>query len=359
MQLKIQYKNIKVAGRFLNFQLDNKKQSCKVTTRASKNFVLLVLCTKAEIGYFGGRQAVKGEESQYSLTEALCLFWVPPWGLHVSPVANIPIIDRVLYCRMAFLSPTHNWKLTLKMIQGIRKILFKLILYFFRYFPLILRICFATCMNCMKVFMWKSWLCQEWKGGRFCFEKSKEAENNFLMLWLPQTCSVKHLKMCRARKVVNFAKPCVPIWLTLSISSWQGNGKWLEFNWDHVFLERPQTLVAASSRGSFSFDQSVSMKFAVSASTPALVVAVAPEPVVTFNLKADWKLAGSYWAPDGFQMWDKNLHFFTHGECAMKSHTTSFIHSLAWLVHCWLRWWNSKDRVCSQAGLNGHRNCKW
>ena len=60
--------------------------------------------------YFGGWQAVKDEESQYQLTEALCLFWVPPWSLHLSPVANIPIIDRVSYCRMAFLSPViENW----------------------------------------------------------------------------------------------------------------------------------------------------------------------------------------------------------------------------------------------------------
>ena len=34
----------------------------------------------------------------------------------------------------------------------------------------------------MKVFMWKTLLSQELKGGRFCFEKSKEAENNFLTL---------------------------------------------------------------------------------------------------------------------------------------------------------------------------------
>ena len=81
------------------------KKSVIIHIRASKTFVLFVLCTEAETGYFGGRQAVKGEESQYSLTEALCLFWVPPWGLYLSPVTNIHIIDRVLYCRMAFLSP--------------------------------------------------------------------------------------------------------------------------------------------------------------------------------------------------------------------------------------------------------------
>ena len=56
------------------------------------------------------RRLVKGEESQYSLTEALCLFWAPPWGLQLSPVTNIHIIDRVLYCRMTFLSPIiENW----------------------------------------------------------------------------------------------------------------------------------------------------------------------------------------------------------------------------------------------------------
>ena len=52
---------------------------------------------------------------------------------------------------------------------------------------------------------------------------------------LPKTCSVQHLGMCRARKVVNFAKPCLPTWLILSISSRQGNGRWLELNWNHVF----------------------------------------------------------------------------------------------------------------------------
>ena len=31
--------------------------------RASKTFVLFVLSTEAETGYFGGRKAVKGEES--------------------------------------------------------------------------------------------------------------------------------------------------------------------------------------------------------------------------------------------------------------------------------------------------------
>ena len=82
----------------------------KIQCRASKTFVLFVLCTEAKTGYFGSRQAVKGEESQYSLTEALCLFWVPPWSLHLSPVTNIHIIDKVLYCRMAFLSPIiENW----------------------------------------------------------------------------------------------------------------------------------------------------------------------------------------------------------------------------------------------------------
>ena len=140
-----------------------------VLNRASKTFVLFVLCTEAETGYFGGRQAVKGEESQYSLTEALCLFWVPPWGLHLSPVANIHIIDRVLYCRMAFLSPTHNWKLTLKMIQGIRKILFKLILYFFRYFHSF----YAFVLQ----HVWNTWKCL---CGNHDYAKS-EKEANFVL----------------------------------------------------------------------------------------------------------------------------------------------------------------------------------
>ena len=118
--------------------------------RASKTFVLFVLCTEAETGYFGGRQAVKGEDSQYSLTEALCLFWIPPWGLHLSPVTNI-LQDGI--------SEPHNWKLTLKMIQGNRKNTFEAnFVFVFSYFTLILCICFTICM---KVFMWKSWLCQE------------------------------------------------------------------------------------------------------------------------------------------------------------------------------------------------------
>ena len=49
------------------------------------------------------------------------------------------------------------------------------------------------------------------------------------------------------------------------------------------FLKRAQTSVAASSRGSFSFDQTVSVKFVVSAVTPALVAAAA-DAVFTFNL---------------------------------------------------------------------------
>ena len=123
-------------------------------TRASKTFVLFVLCTEAETGYFGGRQAVKGGESQYSLTEALCLFWVPPWGLHLSPVTNIHIIDRVLYCRMAFLSPIiDNW--LWKWYRGIQK-KFSSYFFFCRYFSLILCICFTICMKCMNVFMWQS-----------------------------------------------------------------------------------------------------------------------------------------------------------------------------------------------------------
>ena len=79
------------------------------------------------------------------------------------------------------------------------------------------------------------------------------------------------------------------------------------FRW---FLKRAQTSVAASSRGSFSFDQTVSAKFAVSAVTPALVAA-AVDAVVTFNLKDDWNwiaVTGSL----SFQvrMRGKNLRFF-------------------------------------------------
>ena len=107
-----------------------KKEIVNLNTRASKTFALFVLCTKAETGYFGGRQAVKGEESRYSLTEALCLFWVPPWGLHLSPVTNIHIIDRVLYCRMQFLSPIiENW--LWKWYRGIEKNTFQTNFIFF------------------------------------------------------------------------------------------------------------------------------------------------------------------------------------------------------------------------------------
>ena len=49
-----------------------------IQSERQKHFVLFILCTEAETGYFGGRQAVKGEESQYGLTEAFCLFWAHP-----------------------------------------------------------------------------------------------------------------------------------------------------------------------------------------------------------------------------------------------------------------------------------------
>ena len=99
-------------------------------SRASKTFVLFVLCTEAETGYFGGRKAVKGEESQYGLTEPLCLFWVPPWGLHLGPVTNIHIIDRVLYCKMSFLSPIiENW--LWKWYRGIERNTFQVNFVFF------------------------------------------------------------------------------------------------------------------------------------------------------------------------------------------------------------------------------------
>ena len=115
----------------LETSLGNHQESSEIfqipIIRASKTFVL---CTEAETGYFGGRQAVKGEESQYSLTEALCLFWVPPWGLHLSPVTNIHIIDRVLYCRMPFLSPIiENW--LWKWYRGIEKNTFQTNFIFF------------------------------------------------------------------------------------------------------------------------------------------------------------------------------------------------------------------------------------
>ena len=60
-------------------------------------------------------------------------------------------------------------------------------------------------------------------------------QQKVILQTLPMTCSVQHLWMCRARKVVNFAISCLPTWLTLSISSRQGNGRWLEVNWDHVY----------------------------------------------------------------------------------------------------------------------------
>ena len=88
------------------------------------------------------------------------------------------------------------------------------------------------------------------------------------------------------------------------------------------FLERPQTLVAASCRGPFSFDQTVSTRFAASPATPALIAATA-EAVVTFNLKAGWNwLAVIGSLTFQAQMLGKNLHFVTRGVCAMKSHTT-------------------------------------
>ena len=103
---------------------------CYIWWQSVKNLCTIRTLFGDETGYFGGQQAVKGKESQYSLTEALCLFWVPGWGLHLSPVTNIHIIGRVLYCRMAFLSPTHNWKIDFKWYRGSEKILFKYFLFF-------------------------------------------------------------------------------------------------------------------------------------------------------------------------------------------------------------------------------------
>ena len=47
---------------------------------------------------------------------------------------NIHIIDRVLYIVILHhgISEPHNWTLTLEMIQGNRRNIFKLILYFFQ-----------------------------------------------------------------------------------------------------------------------------------------------------------------------------------------------------------------------------------
>ena len=124
---------------FFNLTLIFVRKDMYYMCRASKTFILFVQSTEAETGYFGGQQAVKGEESQCSLTEALCLFCVPPWGLHLSPVTNIHIIDRVLYSRMAFLSPIiENW--LWQWYRGIKKNTFQAncVFFFFRYFPLIL-----------------------------------------------------------------------------------------------------------------------------------------------------------------------------------------------------------------------------
>ena len=116
--------------------LDNRtefsRHDVSIAHRGSKIFIL-VLCREAETGYFGGLQTVKGEESQFCLTEALCLFWVPPWGLHLSPVTNIHITDRVLYCGMAFLSPIiENW--LWKWNRGIEKNTFQANVVFFQVF---------------------------------------------------------------------------------------------------------------------------------------------------------------------------------------------------------------------------------
>ena len=62
-----------------------------------------------------------------------------------------------------------------------------------------------------------------------------QLDNKNLANITEKNCSIQCLEMCRARKVVNFAKPCLPTWLILSISSWLGNGRWLELSWNHVF----------------------------------------------------------------------------------------------------------------------------
>ena len=98
--------------------------------------------------------------------------------------------------------------------------------------------------------------------------------------------------------------------------------RFLDFHW--CFLERPQTSVAASSRGPFSFDQADSMHFAVSASAPAPFASSAAA-VIVFTLKADWNwlaIAGSL----SFQVWIRveNLHFFTQGMWVVNSHITTW-----------------------------------
>ena len=89
-----------------------------------------------------------------------------------------------------------------------------------------------------------------------------------------------------------------------------------DFHW--CFLEKPQTMVAAPSRGSFIFDQAESMRFAVSASAPAAVPTAATK-IIVFTLKDDWL------APVGslsFQGWmqGENSRFFIWG-CKPWSHT--------------------------------------
>ena len=127
------------------------------------------------------RPTGKCEESQYSLTEALCLFWVPPWGLHLSPVTNIHIIDRVLYYRLTFLILIiENW--LWKWYRGIeKKKLFKLIFFFFQVFFTHFVHLFYN-MHEMYESIYVEIMIMP-RVNRFCFAKSKEAENNFLMLW--------------------------------------------------------------------------------------------------------------------------------------------------------------------------------
>ena len=151
-----------------------------ILTKTWLRTIVCILCTEAETGYFGGWQAVKGEESQYSLTEALCLFWVLPWGLHSSRVTNIHIIDRVLYCRMAFLSPIiENW--LWKWYRGIEKNTFSSY-FFFHAFSAHFVHSFYNMYEMYESIYVEIMIMPRVKGGQFCFEKS-EAEKNFLTFW--------------------------------------------------------------------------------------------------------------------------------------------------------------------------------
>ena len=77
-----------------------------------------------------------------------------------------------------------------------------------------------------------------------------------------------------------------------------------DFHW--WFLERPQTLVAASSKRPFSIDQAASVRFTISASAPE-AVAIAAAVVIVFTLKANWNCLSFQ-----VRMWGEN--FFRTGD---------------------------------------------